>query len=366
MLEPGQQIKPEVTVEDVHRLVRTFYNLEVISVKELNSYDDRNFFVKVKDDSVLPNVSDRCPHGYLLKVLNSLDSKASALIDAQNQMMLYLSQHGILCPRPVQNIERKLMALTKLNGGEVKNIVRLLTYIPGDILASVDYTPNLLYQIGEMVAKTDLALMDFHHEGLEGVERIWNLSSLPKVKDFISTVADEKRRALSHEVIENFERVVVPEYNQLLFGAIHGDLNEQNILVKADDSEPGKFNYAGIIDFGDIQRNYYIFELAITICYTMLDCKSMDILDAPGHVLAGYSRWRSIPDKEFEILKSCVAGRFSQSLVLGAYSYSQNPDPYVLTSAKRGWSCLETLWNCPQDVMYKRWRHIMETYNNNN
>ena len=47
MLEPGQQIKPEVTVEDVHRLVRTFYNLEVISVKELNSYDDRNFFVKV-------------------------------------------------------------------------------------------------------------------------------------------------------------------------------------------------------------------------------------------------------------------------------------------------------------------------------
>ena len=47
MLEPGQQIKPEVTVEDVHRLVCTFYNLEVISVKELNSYDDRNFFVKV-------------------------------------------------------------------------------------------------------------------------------------------------------------------------------------------------------------------------------------------------------------------------------------------------------------------------------
>ena len=73
-------------------------------------------------------------------------------------------------------------------------------------------------------------LQDFHHEGLEGVERIWNLSSLPKVKDFISTVADEKRRALSHEVIENFERVVVPEYDQLLFGAIHGDLNEQNIL----------------------------------------------------------------------------------------------------------------------------------------
>jgi len=122
------------------------------------------------------------------------------------------------------------MALTELRDGENKNIVRLLTYIPGDILVSVEYTPNLLYQIGEMVAKADLALMDFQHEGLVGVERIWNLSSLPKVQEFVGAVTDEKRRALSVEVIENFKKVVIPEYDQLLFGAIHGDLNEQNIL----------------------------------------------------------------------------------------------------------------------------------------
>ena len=47
MLKPGQQIKPEVTTEDVHHLVHKFYNLEVVSVKELNSYDDRNFFITV-------------------------------------------------------------------------------------------------------------------------------------------------------------------------------------------------------------------------------------------------------------------------------------------------------------------------------
>jgi len=366
MLKPGQQIKPEVTTEDVHHLVHKFYNLEVVSVKELNSYDDRNFFITVKDDSVLPNPSDRCQHGYLLKILNSLDSKAGALIEAQNQMMLFLNQRGILCSKPVRNVEQKLMALTELRDGENKNIVRLLTYIPGDILVSVEYTPNLLYQIGEMVAKADLALMDFQHEGLVGVERIWNLSSLPKVQEFVGAVTDEKRRALSVEVIENFKKVVIPEYDQLLFGAIHGDLNEQNILVKADDSESGKFNLAGIIDFGDIHLNYYVFELAITICYTMIDCKSMDVLDAPGHVLAGYNRWRPIPDKEFQLLKSCIGGRLCQSLVMGAYSYSQNPDPYVLTTAKRGWPCLETLWSCPQDAMYERWRQIMHSHNNNN
>jgi len=116
MLQPGQQIKPDVTPEDVHRLVQQFYNLEVTSVKELNSYDDRNFFIKVKDDSVLPDPNDKCPHGYLLKILNSLDSKSGALIEAQNQMMLFLNQHGILCSKPVKNVEQKLMALAKIKG----------------------------------------------------------------------------------------------------------------------------------------------------------------------------------------------------------------------------------------------------------
>jgi len=241
-----------------------------------------------------------------------MDSKAETLIDAQNQMMLFLNKRGVLCSKPVQNVEKQLKAYTELAAGKDKNIIRLLTYIPGDILVSVDYTPDLLFQIGEMVAKTDLALMDFHHEGIVGVERIWNLNSVPKVKEFVHAVTDETRRALSVKVIENFEKVVVPEYHQLLSGAIHGDLNEQNILVREDDSEAGRFNFAGIIDFGDIHRNFLVFELAIAICYTMIDCKTMDVLDAPGHVLAGYNRWRPIPEKEFELLKVFIESNSNQ------------------------------------------------------
>lgn len=60
---------------------------------------------------------------------------------------------------------------------------------------------------------------------------------------------------------------------------------------------------SGILDFGDIQNNYYLFEVSIAICYMMLECTSMNFLDAPGHVLAGYNSLRPIPDKEFELLK---------------------------------------------------------------
>lgn len=44
----------------------------------------------MKDSCTLPDPSDACPDGYVLKVLNSLDSKALNLIDAQNEMMLFL------------------------------------------------------------------------------------------------------------------------------------------------------------------------------------------------------------------------------------------------------------------------------------
>ena len=47
LLKPGQQIKPYVPNEVLLDLVLRLYNLEVTSVKELNSYDDKNFHIKV-------------------------------------------------------------------------------------------------------------------------------------------------------------------------------------------------------------------------------------------------------------------------------------------------------------------------------
>lgn len=73
--------------------------------------------------------------------------------------------------------------------------------------------------------------------------------------------------------------------------------------MKPDENLAGSYKISGILDFGDINSNCYVFEIAIAICYMMIECKSMNMLDAPGHVLAGYNRIRSIPEQEFAILK---------------------------------------------------------------
>ena len=40
-------LQPNVSEEEIFNLVHKWYNLEVDTVKELNSYHDRNFYIKV-------------------------------------------------------------------------------------------------------------------------------------------------------------------------------------------------------------------------------------------------------------------------------------------------------------------------------
>ena len=59
----------------------------------------------------------------------------------------------------------------------------------------------------------------------------------------------------------------------------------------------------GLIDMGDIHSAPYIFEVGMAAMYMGLECKTMNQLDAPAHMLAGYLSSRNITDKEFSILK---------------------------------------------------------------
>ena len=46
------------------------------------------------------HISSIAPSGYILKVMNSLDSQEPAIVDGQNEMMLFLGERGYKCPVP--------------------------------------------------------------------------------------------------------------------------------------------------------------------------------------------------------------------------------------------------------------------------
>ena len=163
-----------------------------------------------------------------------------------------------------------------------------------------------------------------------------------------------------HSVVEHFILCCA--------GVIHGDFNEQNIIVKqrpsATPGEDQQYDVSAVIDFGDSANSYYVFEVAITIMYMMVESRVIDPMKVGGHVLAGYLSEHPLTDVEFDSLKVCVAGRYAQSLVMGAYSYTLDEgNEYLLVTAKNGWPQLRRLWNMSQTELYEQWRQTIQTYN---
>ena len=117
-------------------------------------------------------------------------------------------------------------------------------------------------------------------------------------------------------------------------------------------SSNGKEIFA-VIDFGDAHRTCLIFELAIALCYMIL--QTGDI--AMGkYIIEGYQDIRKLTNLEKKILKISVCARICQSLIMGAYSYLHDPqNEYLLTTQKSGWSLLKKLWPLTQDDVLRSW-----------
>jgi len=365
ILSPGEIIKPNITKEQAGHLLSSLYNLTSETVKEFNSYDDRNFYFTTKEKG-----GNVWPHGYILKITNSRDSKNLLFSDAQNQMILHMSRAGLDVPVPIENVHGELQSLETIEAdAEIKteNIVRLLKFIPGKTLYEIDtWTAEHFYQCGEFIARMDAALSSFKHPGYENRNSIWYLNSIPDLKNFAFAVTDEEKRKLAMEIVEEFEKTVKPVEDQLEKAIIHGDFNEQNILCKENPCS-GNYEIYSVIDFGDSNYNPLLYELAITIMYMMTKCTVMSPSLAGGHVIAGYIKHRHMTSLERKLIRTCVASRYAQSLVMGAYSYSQDPgNEYLLITSKTGWQTLSHYWSLSCDELYKMWDDIIESYDNGN
>uniref|UniRef100_A0A182VPQ2 Hydroxylysine kinase n=1 Tax=Anopheles minimus TaxID=112268 RepID=A0A182VPQ2_9DIPT len=357
-LKPGSQIKPVVTEEEVRKLAERLYGIIVLEMCELDSYDDRNFMIQADSYVKNPILKTISPSGYVMKIANSLDSSDESFFHAQNEIMLHLNKRGIKCPVPAQNIYGKFHSVEKL--GESKHIVRLLEYIPGKVFHGVPHPDSLFYQAGQFIARIDSALKSIDKETVMKRQSIWMLDNFPQLKDFLYVIKDEHHKDIVEQVLDAFQRRVIPNLSEYERGVIYGDFNEHNIIVNKKQSNSKEYEIVGIIDFGDVCYSRYVFELAIAMTYMLLEAND---LNTGGLVIAGYSMIRLIPQHEKEILRVCIAARLCQSLVLGLYTATvDSSNQYILSSQTRGWNVLEALWSETDKDILERWNSIAEEY----
>ncbi|XP_017776479.1 PREDICTED: hydroxylysine kinase [Nicrophorus vespilloides] len=342
LLEPGVEIRPIIESEKCVKLIEDLYGFPCKNLSELNGYDDRNFKVQIGEET------------YVLKIMNSLDSKNLQNVEGQNSMMLFLYKNGIKCPTPITNKEKMHYSVVDLESG--RHVVRLMTYLKGKIFHEIPCYARIFFEAGQFIARIDTALESFTHTSYESYKTLWMLDSVPQLRQFVHAVDKNERRRKLEVCINEFEKRV--SGNSFPRGFIHGDFNEQNIVVV---QENRNWRISGILDFGDSHKSCYLYELAVAMTYMMIVGHDVTI---GGHVLAGYQSIRNVSQEEISLLKVCVMGRLCQSLILGAYTSLQHPEnsDYLLVTAAPGWELFEKMYDIEEEKILKIWLDICDDY----
>ena len=170
-----KMVRPFVTREHAISLASEIFNLDIDSssqstVKELVSYDDRNFYVRATKEGI--------EREYVLKVSNREDSEYEGLLEELNTVILHLVKGGIPCSVPQRTALGKCLELRQFvatpESHPVKRAkkdeeepvlhkyaVRLFTFMPGKTirdLRDVPCTTDLCFKVGCFVAEVHKVL----------------------------------------------------------------------------------------------------------------------------------------------------------------------------------------------------------------
>jgi len=315
---PGQV--PHFDNETIAQLAMELYGITG-EISSLVSYEDQNASIKTSDGT------------YVLKIANrrwtteELSTQTKVLEHLETAAPELSFPHVI----PTQNGE----TITNVNGFAV----RLLTFLEGDTLGNAARSPELYHEIGCFMGRFSRAMQTYTHPTAHRPDDLWNLDNIIACKAHLHDVSDdEDTRACIERAYAAYEQNTLPKLQHLRKSVIHGDANEQNLLVALD--RPGKI--AELIDFGDIQYGTHINELAITLAYALLG--EDDIQSAAREIIRGYTRVFSLESDELDVLPEPVAMRLVQSIIMSSKSAKEVLDnTYILISQKPARALLKKL-----------------------
>lgn len=301
-------------------VLNTIYGIDNSELQDLEGYASTNIRVKTTEGKTL--VWKQNPDSPLER----------AFLEAENQVLLKLSgslPYDFSAPQPDR--EDNLLSVTENPDGS-RTLHRLLTFVEGAFFDQVEHTPDLFASLGTFLAHMDRALLNFRHPGIEARCHQWDLQHLSLPLEHIRFIEDPSRKKLVEYFYMQFKEVVGPLHNTLRRSVIHGDANEQNLLIRDG-------HVSGIIDFGDMSYTPLVNEVAIALTYAMLGKK--DPLIWAGYLLQAYTAELPLESTEVDLLYYLVAGRLCASVCNSAHAKTLKPDSeYITISEKPAWEML--------------------------
>ena len=119
-----KHVKPNLSVSQLEDVVKRLFRLTASEIRSLPSYDDQNLYVAGAEGGE-----------YVLKIMNSEDSKNQTLVEVQTTAMSLLHQNGLPAQTALPTTSGQLMSLEEIGmwpsvwlekiGADVKQFFKL-------------------------------------------------------------------------------------------------------------------------------------------------------------------------------------------------------------------------------------------------
>jgi 4-aminobutyrate aminotransferase-like enzyme/Ser/Thr protein kinase RdoA (MazF antagonist) len=333
--------KPFFTVEDARSIAFELYGLRAEACA-LPGERDCNFHLKTE-----------AGQEFVLKIAPAVEQREA--LDLQNKALEHLAGHDLSLLLPQVRVTTGGETIATVTSAEgTKHFVRILTFLPGKVLAETKpHTPELLNSLGSMLGKMDRALHDFRHPAAHRALK-WDLQRTPWMREYLQYIEQSERRAIIERFLAQFEAQVLPIAHTLCKSVIHNDANDYNVLVTIPDGSARQV--VSVVDYGDMVYTLTVCELAIAAAYAMLN--KADPLATAAHIVAGYHEAFPLSESEIEALYPLICARLCISAVNSAYQQKVEPqNGYLTISEQPVWALLEQLVDVHPRLAHYTFRH---------
>ncbi|KKB62047.1 hypothetical protein WM40_19885 [Robbsia andropogonis] len=261
-----------------------------------------------------------------------------------NDFQLAAMQH-IACadpdlpvPRVIRTLNGEAHLSLPFDKGELRS-VRMISYLPGDVMLGVPRSAALRHNLGDALARMGHALRDFHHPGAFH-ELAWDLKHTPRVRGLLEHIDDAELRALTQSFADTFVTRVAPVLPTLRAQVVHNDLNLHNVLV--DPAQPERV--VGILDFGDLVHTALIVDVAVGASYHFADSATDPWLKVIEFVTAYHARV-PLSAQELDLLYDLIAARYVVTIAITGWRAKRYPENggYILKNHARSCTGLHLL-----------------------
>src|SRR5690242_18342812 len=175
---------PAFTAEGARHIAAEVFGVHAGAAEALPGEHDANFLLRADGGESL-----------VLKLSHASEDRAvlEMQVAALEQLAARAPELALPRVRPTPDGAR---IATAVDANGTAHCARLLTYVPGKLLAETrPHSPELLRSLGNALGTLDRALLDFAHPAAER-ELKWDLARANWIRDYLGYITDAGRRAL--------------------------------------------------------------------------------------------------------------------------------------------------------------------------